>query len=48
VCGDFWCYPAVVIAVRRLIARDGSVSAAVDRMLLDRTPKPRPRLQKTR
>jgi hypothetical protein len=34
VCGDFWCCPAVVIAIRWLIARDGSVSAAVDRMLL--------------
>ena len=48
VCGDFWCYPAVVIAIRRLIARDGSVSAAVDRMLLDRTRRPGPWLQKTR
>ena len=48
VCGDFWCYPAVVIAVRRLIARDGSVSTAVDRMLLDRTRRSGPWLQKTR
>ena len=48
VCGDFWCYPAVVIAVRRLIARDGSVSAAVDRMLADRTRRPTAWLQKTR
>jgi cytochrome c oxidase assembly factor CtaG len=48
VCGDFWCYPAVVIAIRRLIARDGSVSAAVDRMLLDRTRRSGPWLQKTR
>lgn len=48
VCGDFWCYPAVVIAIRRLIARDGSVSAAVDRMLLARPGRPAPWLQKTR
>ena len=48
VCGDFWCYPAVVIAIRRLIARDGSVSAAVDRMLLARPGRPTPWLQKTR
>jgi putative copper resistance protein D len=33
VCGDFWCYPAVVMVVRRMITRDGSVGAAVDRML---------------
>jgi putative membrane protein len=48
VCGDFWCYPAVVIAIRRLIARDGSVTAAVDRMLADRTRRPTAWLQKTR
>jgi hypothetical protein len=33
VCGDFCCYPAVVLVFRRMIARDGSVSATVDRML---------------
>jgi cytochrome c oxidase assembly factor CtaG len=33
VCGDFWCYPAVVIALRRMIAQDGSVTEAVDRIL---------------
>ena len=33
VCGDFWCFPAIVLVFRRLIAREGSVSAAVDRML---------------
>jgi putative membrane protein len=33
VCGDFWCYPAVVLVIRRIIARDGSLSAAVDNML---------------
>jgi hypothetical protein len=36
VCGDFWCIPAVVLAVRRMISRDGSVGAAVDRMLRGR------------
>ncbi len=36
VCGDFWCVPAVVLAFRRMISRDGSVGAAVDRMLRGR------------
>ena len=38
VCGDFWCLPAVVLAFRRMISRDGSVGAAVDRMLRGRQP----------
>ena len=33
VCGDFWCYPAVVLVIRHIIARDGSLSAAMDKML---------------
>ena len=32
VCGDFWCFPAVALVFRRM-TRDGSVGAAVDRML---------------
>src|ERR1022692_4141326 len=33
VCGDFWCFPAVVLVLRRMIARDGSVGAAMELML---------------
>ena len=33
VCGDFWAIPAMIVVVRRLIAEDGSVSSAVDRIL---------------
>jgi putative membrane protein len=33
VCGDFWAVPAMVYVVRKLIAEDGDVSSAVDRML---------------
>ena len=33
VCGDFWCYPAGFLVFRRMIAGDGSIGAAVDRML---------------
>src|SRR5260370_35903888 len=32
-CGGFWAIPAVIVVMRRLIAEDGSVSAAVHRML---------------
>ena len=33
VCGDFWAMPSMIVIVRRLIQADGSVSAALDRML---------------
>ncbi len=33
VCGDFWAVPAMVYVVRKLIAEDGDVGSAVDRML---------------
>lgn len=32
VCGDFWCYPAIVIAVRRLMNEEG-IDGALDRFL---------------
>jgi putative membrane protein len=33
VCGDFWALPTMIVIVRQLIVTDGSISAAVDRML---------------
>jgi putative membrane protein len=33
VCGDFWALPAMIVIVRQIIVTDGSVGAALDRML---------------
>ncbi len=33
VCGDFWAMPAMVVIVRRMVATEGSMSAALDKML---------------
>ncbi len=33
VCGDFWAMPAMIAIVRQMIAVDGSVTGALDKML---------------
>lgn len=33
VCGDFWAMPSMVVIVRRMVAAEGSVSTAVDKIL---------------
>jgi putative membrane protein len=37
ICGDFWAVPALIAAFRRIIAADGSVGSAIDKMLGHRT-----------
>jgi cytochrome c oxidase assembly factor CtaG len=37
VCGDFWAIPTLIVVVRRIIAEDGSLGSAIDRMLGRRT-----------
>jgi len=33
VCGDFWAVPSMIVIVRRMVATEGSMSAAVDKIL---------------
>ncbi|MGH3154312.1 MAG: cytochrome c oxidase assembly protein, partial [Streptosporangiaceae bacterium] len=33
VCGDFWAMPSMIVIIRRLIHTDGSITAALDRVL---------------
>jgi cytochrome c oxidase assembly factor CtaG len=33
ICGDFWAIPTMVFVIKKLLAEDGSVSGAVDRIL---------------
>jgi putative membrane protein len=40
ICGDFWAVPALVAAIRRIIAADGSLGSALDKMLGRGGPDP--------
>ncbi len=33
VCGDFWAMPSMIVIVRRMVAAEGSMSAALDKLL---------------
>jgi putative membrane protein len=33
VCGDFWALPALIVIIRQIVVTDGSIGAALDRML---------------
>jgi len=40
VCGDFWAMPSMVVIVRRMVAAEGSMSAAVDKILSRGSARP--------
>jgi hypothetical protein len=33
VCGDFWAIPALILVIRRMIEEDGSMGAALDKII---------------
>jgi putative membrane protein len=42
VCGDFWAVPSMIVIVRRMVAAEGSMSAAVDKILSRGPGRPGP------
>jgi hypothetical protein len=43
VCGDFWAMPSMIVTVRRMVAAEGSMGAALDKMLGRGAGRPGPR-----